>query len=100
MLVAAVEARVVGVAIWRSFENTFTGRLLYVDDLVTDETQRSHGIGHALLARCETIARDIGCLAVGLDSGVQRGAAHRFYFREGFIINSFNFGKGLGTDAS
>lgn len=95
LIVAVDEENVRGVAVWRMFENTFVGRFLYVDDLVTDETQRSRGIGAALLGHCEHIARELGCETIGLDSGVQRGAAHRFYFREGYIIKSFNFGKGL-----
>lgn len=95
MVVAVSDERVVGVAVWRAFENTFIGRYLYVDDLVTDEHQRSRGIGHALLDHCEAIARELGCLEIVLDSGVQRSAAHRFYFREGYVINALNFSKAL-----
>ena len=87
---------VAGVAIWRAFENTFIGRFLYVDDLVTDEAHRSSGVGKALLDRCAAIARELECRELVLDSGVQRGSAHRFYFREGLIINSYNFSKPLG----
>jgi len=95
LLIAANGDRVCGVAVWRMFENTFVGRQLYVDDLVTDAEQRSHGIGNALLARCEDIARDLDCLALVLDSGVQRSQAHKFYFREGLVVSAFNFSKSL-----
>jgi hypothetical protein len=40
-------------------------------------------------------ARCLGCDVVALDSGTQRTAAHRFYFREGFVIPSFCFRKSL-----
>lgn len=95
MVVAADGEEVVGVAVWRLIENTFAGRTVYLDDLVTDERLRSAGIGRVLLARCEAIARELGCVELILDSGVQRGQAHRFYFREGYTINAYNFSKPL-----
>ncbi len=93
MLVAVADEQVCGVAVWRSGENTFAGRFLYVDDLVTDETQRSRGVGRALLQYCEQIARELACVELVLDSGVQRARAHAFYFREGLAIQAFNFSK-------
>ena len=45
MTVAVETAEVRGVALWRVIENTYEGRRLYVDDLVTDQAQRSRGIG-------------------------------------------------------
>src|ERR1044071_10079453 len=61
MMIAAEGARVVGVAIWRVHENTFNGVQMYVDDLVTDETRRSRGVGHALLEALQAKARELGC---------------------------------------
>jgi GNAT superfamily N-acetyltransferase len=95
MVVAVQDERVVGVAVWRFLENTFAGRHVYLDDLVTDEACRSAGVGHALLAHCEQIARELDCVDFDLDSGVQRGAAHRFYFREGYVIGAYHFSKRL-----
>jgi GNAT superfamily N-acetyltransferase len=96
MAVAVAVDAVVGVAVWRSYENTFSGRFLYVDDLVTDAGHRSFGVGQRLLAHCETIATQLGCATVVLDSGVQRAQAHKFYFREGYSISAYNFAKALG----
>jgi GNAT superfamily N-acetyltransferase len=93
MTVAADGEAVVGVAVWRILENTVFGRFLYVDDLVTDEARRSRGTGRSLLSRCEARAWAAGCARVVLDSGVQRDRAHRFYFREGYAIQAYNFGK-------
>lgn len=95
MVVAHSKGEVCGVAVWRSAENTFSGAYLYVDDLVTDAAKRSRGVGKALLARCEQIARELGCQDFVLDSGVQRDQAHKFYFREGLTIGAFNFKKPL-----
>lgn len=95
MCVAAIEGRVVGVAVFRSFENTHAGRRFYVDDLVVDEACRSRGVGHALLSFLERLALERGGHSIDLDSGTQRTGAHRFYFREGYVIPSFVFRKSL-----
>lgn len=91
--VAVEEGHVAGVAVFRFFRNTHVGKRCYVDDLVTDEKRRSHGVGHALIAWIEAEAKARGCPGVDLESGVQRSGAHRFYFREGFAIPSFSFRK-------
>jgi GNAT superfamily N-acetyltransferase len=88
--------RCVGVAGWRLVADTATVRKLYVDDLVTTDPARSTGVGHALLGELENRARSAGCAALDLDSGVQRGDAHRFYFRERMRIVSYHFAKLLG----
>ncbi|HEX5092436.1 MAG TPA: GNAT family N-acetyltransferase [Burkholderiales bacterium] len=95
MVVAADGERVLGVAVWRCYEDTFNDRKLYVDDLVTDEAERSAGVGRALLAECERLGRELGARVLALDSGVQRGRAHAFYFREGMTVTSFGFRKAL-----
>ena len=95
MVVAAEGNAVRGLAVWRVHENTAIGVHLYVDDLVTDAQRRSLGVGHALMQWLEQRARDLGCVAVVLDSGTQRTRAHRFYFREGLAVVNFNFSKDL-----
>jgi len=93
MCVIEHEERVVGVAVFRYFENTHVGHKFYVDDLVTDEVWRSGGVGHALLSFLEQLARQRGCSGIELDSGTHRTRAHQFYFREGYVIPSFVFRK-------
>lgn len=67
------------------------GRHMYVDDLVTKEEAQSQGYGAALYKWLVDLARSRGCKQIDLDSGVQRHAAHRFYFREGMHIASYHF---------
>jgi len=95
MCVAVEGESVAGVAVYRLYENTASGRQLYVDDLVTDEKRRSGGVGRALLAYLEGKARALGLENLALDSGTQRMRAHKFYFREGMVVTSFHFGKKL-----
>ena len=91
-LAAASDGRTVtAVAGYRLMEMLYCGRLLYVDDLVSDETARSAGYGHALIEWLKNEARANGCAELHLDSGVQRKDAHRFYFRERFTITGYHF---------
>lgn len=82
-------------AVYRIQHTTFNGRRFYVDDLVTMENARGKGYGAALLKWCEDVARTQGCDTFSLDSGVQRAAAHRFYFKHGLTIMAFGFAKPL-----
>lgn len=79
------------VAGYRFHEKLFSGRTLYVDDLVSDTTRRSKGHGARLLAWLTSEARSHECDLLELDSGVQRFDAHRFYFRERMKISSYHF---------
>jgi GNAT superfamily N-acetyltransferase len=93
MALAVEGDTVLGLAVYRWHENTFDGLKFYIDDLVTDETHRSEGVGHALIAHLERVAKELGASGLVLDSGTQRTQAHKFYFREGFVIPAFNFKK-------
>ena len=93
MAVVADAGEVRAVALWRLVENTYEGRRLYVDDLVTDEARRSQGYGKFLLDWLQAKAGQLGCDVIALDSGVQRAGAHKFYFREGMFVPSFCFRK-------
>ena len=81
----------VGVAGWRILATTVTIRKLYVDDLVTVGSERSRGVGALMLTELMERAKVAGCQILDLDSGVQRGDAHRFYMREGLTISAFHF---------
>ncbi|MBL9212954.1 MAG: GNAT family N-acetyltransferase [Opitutaceae bacterium] len=88
---------VCAVAGYRYYDKLFSGRNLYVDDLVTDVARRSRGHGAALLAWLTQEARRHGCVQLELDSGVQRFEAHRFYFRERMHVSAYHFVVDLKT---
>jgi GNAT superfamily N-acetyltransferase len=79
------------VAGFRLAESLAWGKYLYVDDLVSRMTVRSRGYGQALFQWLIAWARDHGCEALHLDSGVQNGAAHRFYMQNRMVITSHHF---------
>jgi GNAT superfamily N-acetyltransferase len=92
-LLAFIESNgeVRGVAGYRFLESLFSGKNLYVDDLVTRAVDRSRGFGAELLDWLIKQAREHGCETLELDSGVQRFDAHRFYFTKRMSISSYHF---------
>lgn len=83
--------QVLSVAGFRLIENLVSGKLLYVDDLVTLEEHRSRGFGKAIFDWLVERARQEGCAYLELDSGVQRFRAHRFYLTNRMIISAHHF---------
>ena len=72
------------------------GRYLEIDNLVVSENHRSSGIGSLLIAHLETLARELDCKVLTLDSYVSNPASHRLYHRLGFEIWGFHFIKPIG----
>lgn len=64
---------------------------MYIDDLVTDAAHRSRSFGKQMFVWLKSESRRLGCVAITLDSGIQRTEAHKFYGREGMKITSFHF---------
>lgn len=85
------EGEVRAVAGYRFLEALFAGKFLYVDDLVTRESDRSHGFGGELLDWLVEQVRANNCETLELDSGVQRFDAHRFYLLKRMNISSYHF---------
>lgn len=85
------DGEVHAVAGYRYMRMLYCGKLLYVDDLVTDDRVRSRGYGKELLDWLKAAGRDEGCSELQLISRVTREQAHRFYFREGLAIECFEF---------
>ena len=79
------------VAGYRFLESLFSGKFLYVDDLVTRAADRSCGFGGRLFDWLVDQARQHSCDSLELDSGVQRFDAHRFYLVKRMNISSYHF---------
>ena len=92
-LLAYLEAHneIRAVAGYRFQEMLYHGRLLYVDDLVTRESDRSAGYGGKLFDWLVDQAQQHECDHFELDSGVQRFDAHRFYLMKRMKIASHHF---------
>jgi GNAT superfamily N-acetyltransferase len=79
------------VAGFRMLNLLFSGRTLYIDDLVTHDSDQSQGFGTAVFDWLVKYAKQQKCEYLTLDSGVQRFAAHRFYLKRGMDITSHHF---------
>ena len=78
------EGEVRAVAGYRVITMLYRGRILVVDDLVTDAGMRSRGYGADMLRWLREEARRRDCVEIQLISRLTRQDAHRFYFRHGF----------------
>lgn len=76
---------------FRFLEFLAWGKVLYIDDLITDGEARKNGHGSKLLKWVIEQARQAGCDQVHLDSGPQRHDAHRLYLNHGFKIIGHHF---------
>ena len=85
------DGEVCAVAGYRFLESLFSGKNLYLDDLITRESDRSRGFGGELMDWLINQAGEAGCETLELDSGVQRFDAHRFYFAKRMSISSYHF---------
>jgi len=85
------ETQVVAVTGYRISHGLAWGKFLYVDDLVTDENQRSKGYGKQMLDWLTEQAKQQNCDQLHLDSGMQRKDAHRFYDRENMTRAGYHF---------
>lgn len=73
----------------------YSGKYVELDNVVIDRDYRSKGIGKLLCDWVVEQGRSEGCETAMLDAYAENQDAHRFYFREGFIIRGFHFLKKL-----
>jgi len=90
--------QVVAVAGFRVSDYLYSGKTLYVDDLVALDSHRGKGFAEALMVWMEETARREECQTFSLDSGTHRLPAHRFYHRLKMGISAFHFQKLLKQD--
>jgi GNAT superfamily N-acetyltransferase len=94
ILVAEDDGRVIGLLDmeYRARLN-FTTPQAWIPDMVVHEDARSAGVGRALMARAEELARERGCWGMELESATWRERAHAFYLREGWTDSGKSFSK-------
>jgi GNAT superfamily N-acetyltransferase len=73
----------------------FVGPQAWIPDLVVAEEERGRGVGAAMLAAAEALARDRGCWSIFLSSANWRTRSHQFYRREGWDQSGQYFSKSL-----
>jgi len=83
------------VAGFRILNHLFSGKTLYLDDLVTHSAHRKNGYGRQLLDWVLQYAKEHRCEHFDLDSGYLRNDAHRLYLNFGLYIRSLHFGRDI-----
>lgn len=83
----------IGLAGYRLEENLIHGRFIYVDDLVTADSERRHRIGARLLDAVATEGHRLGCGRLVLDTALDNVLAHRFYYRQGLLARALRFSR-------
>ena len=78
---------------FRTINFLFSGKTLYIDDLVTHSAHKRNGYGGMLMNWIKQYAKENGYDHLSLDSGFQRKDAHRLYLNTGLEITSFHFSK-------
>ena len=68
-----------------------SGLTCYVSSLITNEEDRGKGYGVNLLDHAKKLAKERGCKAITLDSGLPRVQAHGFYEYYGFEKSCYGF---------
>ncbi|MDZ4749322.1 MAG: GNAT family N-acetyltransferase [Saprospiraceae bacterium] len=81
------------VAGFRTLEMLFSGKTLYVDDLVTHSMHRKNGYAGMLMKWLIEFAKNNNYDHFSLDSGHQRKDAHRLYLNHGLDITAHHFGR-------
>lgn len=85
--------QIVGLVSVRLYTDLVRGTHLYIDDLVTDQKQRSKGLGAKLLKHVEKLSKDSGCESLRLCCALSNESANKFYKREGWSERSLAFVK-------
>lgn len=81
------------IAGFRTLHFLFSGKTLYIDDLITHSAHRRKGYAGILMDWIINYARDNGYRHLSLDSGIQRKDAHRLYLNKGLEVESLHFGR-------
>lgn len=86
-IVAAAGYRVLNFLAW--------GKVLYLDDLITDPGKKKNGFGSALLDWVAQQGKELGCDELHLDTGYQRHDAHRLYLKSGLDLSCHHLSRKL-----
>jgi GNAT superfamily N-acetyltransferase len=80
---------------FRTLNFLFSGKTLYLDDLVTHSGHKRKGYAGILLEWLKQYGKENGCDHFSLDSGFQRKEAYRLYLNSGLEVESLHFGRKL-----
>ena len=81
------------IAGFRTLNFFFSGKTLYIDDLITNPNHKRKGYAGKLLDWIKEYAKENNYDHISLDSGFQRKDAYRLYLNKGLEVESLHFGR-------
>jgi GNAT superfamily N-acetyltransferase len=78
---------------FRIFTCLWSGKTLYIDDLVTMSEYTKKGYAGELFQWIKKFAKENHCDHIALNSGFNRREAYRFYLNQGLYVESLHFGR-------
>jgi GNAT superfamily N-acetyltransferase len=91
------ESMAYAVAGFRIITFLYSGKTLYIDDLVTHKEHQRQGYAGTLLSWLKKYAHEQQLDYFSLDSGFQRRDAHRLYLNQGLELDAFHFGVSMNV---
>jgi ribosomal protein S18 acetylase RimI-like enzyme len=88
-------AELIGIAGISTRTHTFSGRVMYVENVVFSESARGAGAGEKLMAHIEMLAAKQDCRMITLDAYQKNTRAQAFYQRLGYDPRGVHFVKEL-----
>ncbi|HPI41306.1 MAG TPA: GNAT family N-acetyltransferase [Pseudobdellovibrionaceae bacterium] len=89
------QGKIIAVMGYRILYDFVHGKHLYIDDLVSTESQRSKGLGAKLLNYAEELAIKHSCKGMRLCTGIENEQGKKFYDRNGWNLRSVAYKKKL-----
>lgn len=95
-IVAEYEGKVIGfMGFYKGIAYNYDGEYIQILALAVLREYQNKGIGSELLKWVEDYAIKQGIRSFGVNSGLQRAEAHRFYENNGYLKKSYVFSKDI-----
>jgi GNAT superfamily N-acetyltransferase len=89
------QGKILAVMGYRFLSDMVRGKHIYIDDLVSTESERSKGLGAELLKYAEDIAAKNGCKTLRLCAVLENERGIQFYDRNGWTKRAYAYTKKL-----
>lgn len=93
ILAVEKDQKIVALMGYRFLYDYVHGKHLYIDDLVSTASQRSHGIGAQLLSHAEKLAQEAGCKNLRLCTGIENEQGKKFYEKNNWNLRAIVYKK-------
>jgi len=91
MLAVYEETEIIGISgVWLGHK-LWCGKYLELDNVVVAQSWRSQGVGAMMFDYAKKLAKKNACSSIGLDAFTYNHAAHKFFFKQDFIVKGYHF---------